>query len=90
MRSETSFDLEGDLIFVDAVVVGPRGQADVRLVLDHFELRPQRATPSVISPTSRIRQHRPMLAEHLPPCRLQVARIWTSSSIATRGNSGGR
>jgi predicted aspartyl protease len=34
MRSETSFDLDGDLIFVDAVVVGPSGQADVRLVLD--------------------------------------------------------
>jgi clan AA aspartic protease (TIGR02281 family) len=34
MRSETSFDLDGDLIFVDAVVAGPSGQADVRLVLD--------------------------------------------------------
>ena len=34
MRSETSFDLDGDLIFVEAVVVGPSGQADVRLVLD--------------------------------------------------------
>jgi predicted aspartyl protease len=34
MRSEISFDLDGDLIFVDAVVVGPSGQADVRLVLD--------------------------------------------------------
>jgi predicted aspartyl protease len=34
MRSETSFDLDGDLIIVDAVVVGPSRQADVRLVLD--------------------------------------------------------
>lgn len=34
MRFETSFELDGDLIFVDAVVVGPSGQADVRLVLD--------------------------------------------------------
>jgi clan AA aspartic protease (TIGR02281 family) len=34
MRSETSFDLDGDLIFVDAVVVGPSGQADVRFIVD--------------------------------------------------------
>jgi len=34
MKSETSFDLDGDLIVVDATVVGPRGQAQVRLVLD--------------------------------------------------------
>jgi clan AA aspartic protease (TIGR02281 family) len=34
MRSEISFDLDGDLIFVEAAVVGPSGQADVRLVLD--------------------------------------------------------
>jgi predicted aspartyl protease len=34
MRSETSFELDGDLISVDAVVVGPNGQAAVRLVLD--------------------------------------------------------
>ncbi len=34
MRSETSFELDGDLITVAAVVVGPTGQADVRLVLD--------------------------------------------------------
>jgi hypothetical protein len=34
MRTETSFDLDGDLIFVDAVVVGPSGQAEVQLVLD--------------------------------------------------------
>jgi predicted aspartyl protease len=34
MRSETSFDLDGDLIIVNAVVVGPSGQAEVRLVLD--------------------------------------------------------
>lgn len=34
MRSGTSFDVDGDLIFVVAVVVGPRGQAEVRLVLD--------------------------------------------------------
>jgi predicted aspartyl protease len=34
MRSETSFDPDGDLIILDAVVVGPSGQAEVRLVLD--------------------------------------------------------
>jgi len=34
MRTETAFDLDGDLIFVDAVVVGPSGQAEVQLVLD--------------------------------------------------------
>ena len=32
MKSETSFDLDGDLILVDAVVVGPTGR--VQLVLD--------------------------------------------------------
>jgi len=34
MRSETSFVLDGDLIVVDAVVVGPSGRAQLRLVLD--------------------------------------------------------
>jgi predicted aspartyl protease len=34
MRSETSFTLDGDLIFVDAVVVGPTGRADLQFVLD--------------------------------------------------------
>ena len=34
MRSETSFDLDGDLIVVEAVVVGPTGRANIRLVLD--------------------------------------------------------
>jgi predicted aspartyl protease len=34
MRSETSFDVDGDLIFVDAVVVGPTGSANIHLVLD--------------------------------------------------------
>ncbi len=34
MRSETSFDLDGDLIVVEAVVVGPMGRANVLLVLD--------------------------------------------------------
>jgi hypothetical protein len=34
MRSETSFDLDGDLIIVDAVVVGPSGRANIQLVLD--------------------------------------------------------
>ena len=33
-RSETSFELDGDLIIVDAIAVGPRGQAYVQLVLD--------------------------------------------------------
>jgi predicted aspartyl protease len=34
MRSETSFDINGDLIVVDAVVVGPTGRASIQLVLD--------------------------------------------------------
>jgi hypothetical protein len=34
MRSETSFELDGDLIVVDAIAIGPSGQAEVRLVLD--------------------------------------------------------
>jgi predicted aspartyl protease len=34
MRSETSFEFDGDLIVVDAIAVGPSGRADVRLVLD--------------------------------------------------------
>lgn len=34
MRSETSFQLDGDLILVDAVVRGPSGRANVQLVLD--------------------------------------------------------
>lgn len=34
MRFESSFEFDGDLIIVEAVVVGPNGQVDVRLVLD--------------------------------------------------------
>ena len=34
MRSETSFELDGDLIVVEAVVVGPTGRAGIQLVLD--------------------------------------------------------
>ncbi len=34
MRSETSFELDGDLIVVEAVVVGPSARANVELVLD--------------------------------------------------------
>ena len=34
MRSEISFDLNGDLIFVDAVVVGPTGRAIIQLLFD--------------------------------------------------------
>jgi len=34
MRVETSFDLVGDLIGVDAVVVGPTGRAKVEIILD--------------------------------------------------------
>jgi predicted aspartyl protease len=34
MSSETSFVLDGDLILVDAVVVGPSGRANIQLVLD--------------------------------------------------------
>jgi len=34
MKSETSFDLDGDLIVVAATVFGPGGRAQVRLVLD--------------------------------------------------------
>lgn len=34
MGFETSFDLDGDLIVVKAVVVGPSGRANIQLVLD--------------------------------------------------------
>jgi len=34
MRAETTFDLVGDLIGVDAVITGPTGTADVKLILD--------------------------------------------------------
>lgn len=34
MRFESSFEFDGELIIVEAVVVGPNGQVDVRLVLD--------------------------------------------------------
>ena len=34
MRSESSFEIDGDLIVIDAVVTGPKGTARVRLVLD--------------------------------------------------------
>ena len=34
MRTETSFELVGDLIGVNAVIVGPTGRAEVSLILD--------------------------------------------------------
>jgi hypothetical protein len=34
MRAETTFDLVGDLIGVDAVITGPSGSANVQLILD--------------------------------------------------------
>jgi len=34
MRSETSFELDGDLIVVPAIVVGPSGRAEIQLVVD--------------------------------------------------------
>jgi clan AA aspartic protease (TIGR02281 family) len=34
MRSESSFEAEGDLIIIDATVAGPKGRARARLVLD--------------------------------------------------------
>jgi clan AA aspartic protease (TIGR02281 family) len=34
MRSETSFEIDGDLIVIDAIVVGPSGRNIARLVLD--------------------------------------------------------
>lgn len=34
MRFESSFEIDGDLIFVEATVVGPHGRDTVRLVLD--------------------------------------------------------
>ena len=34
MRTETSFELDGDLIFVEATIVGPAGSNVVHLVLD--------------------------------------------------------
>jgi clan AA aspartic protease (TIGR02281 family) len=34
MRSETSFEIEGDLIVIEAMIVGPGGRDTARLVLD--------------------------------------------------------
>jgi predicted aspartyl protease len=34
MRSESSFEIDGDLIIVEAIVVGPTARAVARLVLD--------------------------------------------------------
>lgn len=34
MRSESSFEIDGDLIIVEAIVIGPNGKAVARLVLD--------------------------------------------------------
>jgi predicted aspartyl protease len=34
MRSESSFEIDGDLIIVETVVSGPRGQRGMRLLLD--------------------------------------------------------
>jgi len=34
MKAETTFELIGDLIGIDAVIVGPTGRADVTLILD--------------------------------------------------------
>jgi predicted aspartyl protease len=34
MRFETSFELDGDLIVVEAIAAGPSGKTEVRLVLD--------------------------------------------------------
>jgi len=34
MRSETSFEIDGDLILIEAIIVGPGGRDTARLVLD--------------------------------------------------------
>jgi clan AA aspartic protease (TIGR02281 family) len=34
MRYERSFEIDGDLIIIDAILVGPKGRATARLVLD--------------------------------------------------------
>jgi hypothetical protein len=34
MRAETPFHLVGELVGVDAVIVGPTGRADVTLIVD--------------------------------------------------------
>lgn len=34
MRSESSFEIDGDLIIIDAIVAGPKGNDRARLVLD--------------------------------------------------------
>lgn len=34
MRSESSFEIDGDLIVIDAIVAGPKGNDRARLVLD--------------------------------------------------------
>ena len=59
MRSETLFELDGDLIVVDAIAYGPSGQAEVRLVLD---------TGAVL--TTLV----PMIAESLGSSAARVAR----------------
>ena len=47
MRSETSFALDGDLIVIDAVVIGPSGRANIQLVLDTGAVAYQRQSSSV-------------------------------------------
>src|SRR5262245_48105649 len=34
MRTETTFELVGDLIGIDAIIVGPSGRAEVTMLLD--------------------------------------------------------
>jgi len=34
MRSESSFEIDADLIIIEAIVIGPKRRAHVRLVLD--------------------------------------------------------
>jgi predicted aspartyl protease len=58
MRSEAPFVLDGDLILVDAVVVGPSGRVGVQLVLDTgavlTTLSPSIATAIGYSPATSI------------------------------------
>lgn len=34
MRSESSFEIDGDLLIIDAIVARPKGRASVRLMVD--------------------------------------------------------
>ena len=67
MRSESSFEFDGDLIIVDAAIVGPSGQADLRLVLNTGAVLPI----SIDTASGRSDQH--VLWRTHGSCRVQDA-----------------